>query len=338
MPVIRENISLKPFNTFGIDATARYFTEASCVEDWRSLQESGWLAGKHLVIGGGSNVLFTSSYDGLIILQSMKGIEMVEQDEKNVWLRAKAGESWHGLVIHAVNSGWGGIENLSLIPGSAGAAPMQNIGAYGVELKDVFESLEAFDKTTGEIRTFDRQSCEFGYRYSVFKGSLKDRFVIQSLTLKLSKNPTLNTSYGAVEDTIKKMKLPLTIQSVSDAIISIRKSKLPDPAYIGNAGSFFKNPVIKNTKAEALLSAYPGIPHYSAGDMIKIPAGWLIEQCGWKGKRVGDTGCHAEQSLVIVNYGSATGEEIWKHAQNVQQSVVHRFDILLEPEVNIISS
>jgi UDP-N-acetylmuramate dehydrogenase len=333
---IRENISLRSFNTFGVEAVARYFTEIHFPNEWQELYQSGWLQKEHLVLGGGSNILFTGDYPGLVILNRMRGIAVVAEDGDAVWLKSAAGESWHGLVMYAVANGWGGIENLSLIPGLVGAAPMQNIGAYGVELRDVFVSLEAMEVETGELRVFDREACRFGYRQSFFKEKGKGKYIILSVTLRLSKQPVFHTEYGTIRETIDKLGVQdLSVKAVSDAVIAIRQSKLPDPAVLGNAGSFFKNPTITAGQASALLSQYPAMPHFAAANgYVKIPAAWLIEQCGWKGKRIGNTGCHAQQALVIVNYGGATGEEIWAHAKNVQGSVLQQFGILLEPEVN----
>lgn len=336
---ILENISLRPYHTFGVKNKARYFTTVHTPGDWLELHRLGWLRGKFLVLGGGSNVLFTGDYPGLVIHNQLRGITVEEPDHTVVILTAMAGEPWHGLVMYAVANGWGGIENLSLIPGLVGAAPIQNIGAYGVELKDVFVSLQAFNMGSGEIKTFDHAACSFGYRNSVFKGALKGKYVILSVSLRLSKEHVFETSYGAIRETLQKMGIQeLSVKAISDAVISIRQSKLPDPAILGNAGSFFKNPTLEAGEVSALLARHPAMPHFAAeGGLVKVPAAWLIEQCGWKGKRVGDTGCHAQQALVIVNYGNASGAEIWAHARKVQASVLEKFGILLEPEVQVIS-
>ncbi len=336
---ILEYVSLKPHNTFGVDACARYFCRVATKEYLLNIiEEELPYYDKHLIIGGGSNILFCSDYDGLVILNEISGIEVVQEDQQSVWVKALSGTCWHDLVLYCVERNWGGIENLSLIPGTAGAAPMQNIGAYGVELKDTFVSLEAIDMNTGEERVFHHAECRFGYRQSVFKKELKGRYFIYSITLKLSRHPIVNTSYGDIRKTLEERKITQpTIRDVSDAVISIRKSKLPDPAATGNAGSFFKNPEVAADKAESLHMDYPDMPAYAQPDgNIKIPAAWLIEQCGWKGKQIGYTGNHAKQALVIVNYGNASGNEIWQHALHVQQSVKEKFGIWLEPEVNVI--
>jgi len=340
MPQIRENISLQSLNTFGVAALARYYTEAHTLADWSALYDKGWLQKKHLVLGGGSNLLFLEDFNGLVIRQMLRGITVIQEEEDTVIIKAMAGEPWHNLVLHAVAHNWGGIENLSLIPGNAGAAPIQNIGAYGVELEQVFISLETMEIATGNISIFNKNECHFGYRQSLFKSALKGKYIILSITLQLSKNPVFHTTYGAIRDTLDRMHCKeQSVQAVSDAVIQIRKSKLPDPDILGNAGSFFKNPSISVEETHKLLDIHPSMPNFSTPEgYVKIPAGWLIEQCGWKGKRVGNTGCHAAQALVIVNYGDASGKEIWAHAKNVQASVLEKFGILLEPEVNIVSS
>jgi UDP-N-acetylmuramate dehydrogenase len=265
------------------------------------------------------------------------GIEITEENEDFVWIKAGAGESWHELVMHCVANGWGGIENLSLIPGNCGAAPMQNIGAYGVELKDVFQSLEALDLEDGKLETFSKKECKFGYRTSIFKTTHKGLYLITSITLKLCKNPKLNTSYGAIEEELNKMNCTSpTIQDVSKAVISIRNSKLPNPAEIGNAGSFFKNPEISVEHFEALKAQYKDIPGYIIDKKhIKVPAGWLIEKAGLKGKKIGNYGVHEKQALVLVNYGGAKGSDILELSETIIDSVYHNFGIELEREVNI---
>ena len=305
----KEDISLKPFNTFGIDVNAKFFIELESVEDVVNFCRSEWKDENRLVLGGGSNLLFTGDFDGVVLKNSMLGIELVEDRASEVLISASAGENWHEFVLYCIDKGWGGIENLSLIPGQVGAAPIQNIGAYGVEIKDVFEYLDAVSLETGEIKRFYHSDCEFGYRDSIFKRGLKGKFVICRVVLRLKKDPELNLTYGAIKSTLEAHGVSEPgISDVSKAVISIRQSKLPDPSLLGNSGSFFKNPVIKPSQFKELLLKYPSIPHYHQenGD-IKVPAGWLIEQCGWKGKKVGNTGSHKDQALVLVNYGGASG-------------------------------
>lgn len=332
---LKKDHDLSPFHTFGLDARTAFFVEASSEEELRQA-----LSLSHppiLFLGGGSNMLFTRDWPGTVIHIMLKGREIVSENEKTAIIAAGAGENWHALVQWTLDQDLGGLENLSLIPGSVGAAPIQNIGAYGVELTDVFDHLEAVDLQTGETCLFDREACRFGYRDSIFKNDLKGRFVITKVFLRLQKDPVVQTGYGAIRDTLAQMGVEHpTIRDVSRAVVSIRQSKLPDPGVLGNAGSFFKNPGVSETELKRLLEMFPGIVHYPlAGGGAKIPAGWLIEQCGWKGKRVGNTGCHAQQALVLVNYGGATGEEIWQHAQRVAKSVQEKFGIELNPEVNV---
>jgi UDP-N-acetylmuramate dehydrogenase len=337
---IEENINLKPFNTFGIAVNTRYFSKVRTSEELLELTQTHVFKNeKHLILGGGSNILFTSDFDGLIIKTELKGIEVIDESDEVVTIKAQSGELWHDLVLHCVHQQWGGIENLSLIPGTVGASPIQNIGAYGVELKDVLKEVECIDLTTGEKLTFNNSECAFGYRDSIFKHQLKEKIFISSITLSLTKkNHLFNTSYGAISDTLKAMNLhEVSIQSISDAVIQIRKNKLPDPTHLGNAGSFFKNPVISFTHYQSLQKTFSTIPGYhSVNQEVKVPAGWLIEQCGWKGKRINHVGVHAYQALVIVNYDNATGEEIFDLAQQIITSVKQKFYITLTPEVNII--
>lgn len=330
--------SLKPYNTFGIDAVALNFQEIKTLSDLRQSLNS--INQKPLILGGGSNILLLNDVEIPTLKILLRGVEVVDENRDSVFVRVMAGENWHAFVLHCVANQWGGIENLSLIPGSAGAAPMQNIGAYGVEIKDVFHSLDAMEIDSGKVKTFSAEDCRFGYRQSVFKEELKNQYCILSMTLRLSKVPELNLEYGAIKDTLEKMHIKNpTIKDVSDAVIQIRKSKLPDPAVLGNAGSFFKNPVVHNDLLEDVMMLYPSIPSYSVdADYSKIPAGWLIEQCGWKGKKVGNTGCHKDQALVIVNYGDATGKEIWDFACMVKHSVAQKFGIDIVPEVNVIGA
>ena len=334
---IKENISLKPFNTFGIDAKARYFSTFSNDDELAELTSHHSPLTK-FILGGGSNILLTKDFDGLVLKNEVKGIELLHEDPEYVYVKAGAGENWHQLVLHCIQHGWGGVENLSLIPGNVGASPMQNIGAYGVELDDVFWSLEAFHLFDKKLYTFTKADCGFGYRDSVFKSKYKNEFAILSVTLQLKKHPVYHTSYGAINEELEKMGVKeLSIQAISQAVINIRSSKLPDPKVIHNAGSFFKNPEIPIKKYEELKSKFPDIVSYPISKMTaKLAAGWMIEQCGWKGYRLGDAGVHAKQSLVLVNYGNATGKEIYDLSEQVLQSVNKKFGIVLEREVNII--
>ena len=341
---IEENVSLKPYNTFGIETIARYFVSVQSVAQLQELTTKPvYQDHKKMILGGGSNVLLTQDFDGLIIKMDIKGIELIEEDVESVYLKAGAGENWHEFVLYCIKQGFGGIENLSLIPGTVGAAPMQNIGAYGVEIKDAFESLDAVDIASGDVVTFDHQACCFGYRESVFKRDYKEKYIITAVTFKLSKQHQINTSYGAIEESLQAMRkagnyqAKPAIQEVSDAVIQIRQAKLPDPAKIGNAGSFFKNPVVSKEKYEALQKQYEQVPGYPVGDnTVKVPAGWLIEKCGWKGKRVGNTGVHSHQALVLVNHGNVKGADVYALAMDIKKSVQDQFGIEINPEVNII--
>jgi UDP-N-acetylmuramate dehydrogenase len=333
---IKENISLKPFNTFGIDARARYFAGFKSVDDLRELVKTS--SHPLFILGGGSNILFIKDFDGLLLKNELTGTELVAEDENYYYVKAFAGENWHGFVMHCIGQGYAGIENLSLIPGSVGASPMQNIGAYGVEIKDVFHELEAYHLQEDRIQLFGLKDCAFGYRESVFKTIYKGRFVILSVTFRLRKEPVFNTSYGAVEQELAKMQVKeLSIKTISDAVIRIRSSKLPDPARIGNAGSFFKNPVVPKTKFDQLKTGHPGIAGFPfEHDTVKLAAGWLIEQCGWKGYREGDVGCYDKQALVLVNYGKAKGDEVFALSALIIESVWEKFGVRLEREVNIL--
>ena len=341
---IRENISLKPYNTFGIDVRANFFTGFSSVEelqeilDFHNAVNKGAGIVEPLILGGGSNILLTKDVEALVIKNEVKGIGIVKEDDDFIYVRAGAGENWHSFVLHCVNNNYAGIENLSLIPGNVGASPMQNIGAYGVEIKDVFFELEAFHLYDKTIVRFTIEDCRFGYRESVFKKKLKNQFVILSVTCRLNKKPVYNTSYGAISQELENMGVQeLSIKAISDAVIQIRSSKLPDPKETGNAGSFFKNPQVSNEKFDALQKAFPRIVGFPFGDsQKKLAAGWLIEQCGWKGYRDGDAGCYPKQALVLVNYGNATGVEILKLSQDIIKSVQEKFGVTLEREVNII--
>ncbi len=332
-----QGVSLKPYNTFGIEARAAWFAEADSVETLRALLTQA--VPPVLILGGGSNVLFTRDWPGTVIRNAIRGIEVVRRFPNRLWVRAGGGEEWHHLVCWAVQHNLGGIENLSLIPGSVGAAPVQNIGAYGVELQDVFVRLEAVELSTGRLRTFSRGACRFGYRDSIFKREEKGRWCITSVTLSLTTDHhRLNTSYGEVARTLALMGiLRPTPANISEAVMCIRRAKLPDPALIGNCGSFFKNPDISPDAWERIRQRYPNAPHYPLpSGRIKVPAGWLIEQCGWKGKRVGNVGCYEKQALVLVNCGGATGHEVAALAQAIAASVRDTFGIALEPEVNVL--
>jgi len=335
---IQENISLKPYNSFRIDAKAKFFAEIFSEDELRSLfQDELVKTQKLLVIGGGSNVLFTHDYDGLVIKISIKGIQSEVIDDK-VMVTAGAGEVWNDFVNYCVEHRFAGVENLSLIPGTVGASPIQNIGAYGVELKDVFESCTAFEIKTGEIKTFTYHDCHFGYRESVFKGVLKGQYIITSVTFRLSAVPKINTSYGAIETELQNRGIVQpTIADVSAAVSHIRVSKLPDPSTIGNAGSFFKNPVIEKHEFADIVAKHPDVVHYpTTDDKIKLAAGWLIEQCGWKGKVIGQTGTWKNQALVLVNHGQATGAEVYHFSEQIIDSVKSTFGVTLEREVNIL--
>lgn len=336
---IHKDVSLKPYNTFGIEARAKYFAEVDSITQVReiiSLPEINKLP--VLILGGGSNLLFTQDFEGLVIKNNLKGIEVVKEDNNHVWVKAAAGENWHQFVLWCIEQGYAGIENLSLIPGCVGAAPMQNIGAYGVEIKDVFDSVQFVMLGSGEVLNYNAEQCQFGYRESVFKHGLKNKIFIASVTFKLNKSPEYHISYGDIQTTLAEMKLnELSIKAVSDAVISIRQSKLPNPAELGNSGSFFKNPEIQKLHFDELQKQFPEIKGYPLADgKVKVPAGWLIEQCGWKGKVVGNTGSHAKQALVLVNYGGATGNEVKELAYTIIDSVKEKFGIDLHPEVNII--
>ncbi|GAB4001198.1 UDP-N-acetylmuramate dehydrogenase [Spirosoma daeguense] len=338
---IQSHVSLKPYNTFGIDASARYWIEIFSENDLQTLlQLSEYLDTSKFILGGGSNVLLCQDFDGMVVKMNIQGITILREDDNHIFLTAGAGVNWHELVQFCVAHNYAGIENLSLIPGTVGAAPMQNIGAYGVELEQVFESLTAIHITTGEKRTFTHADCAFGYRESVFKHNLKGQYIITSVTFRLDKHPIFHTRYGAIQETLTDMGVTentLSIKAISEAVIHIRRSKLPDPAQIGNAGSFFKNPEIPKSQFDSLKESFPDLPGYPVSDnVVKVPAGWLIERAGWKGYRSGDAGVHAKQALVLVNYGNATGNEIIDLAKRVQASVADQFGIRISPEVNMI--
>ncbi len=333
---IEKNKSLKKYNTFGIDALAESFIAIQSVE---ALQDVLKINKKTpFILGGGSNMLLTNNIKGLVVHNSILGKKVEREFQHCVYVSAGGGENWHQFVLWTIKNKLGGIENLSLIPGRVGASPIQNIGAYGVELKDVFHKLEAVELATGKLHVFRKKDCEFGYRESIFKQKLKGKFCITKVYFKLLKNPKINISYGAIQQTLanKKIKNP-TIKDISNAVIEIRSSKLPDPAELGNSGSFFKNPEISNAHFKKLQKQFPHIVFYKLENgKIKVPAGWLIEQCGWKGKRVGNTGAHAKQALVLVNYGNATGKEIQNLSKKIMNSVEKKFGIRLKAEVNVI--
>lgn len=333
---LKENISLRRFNTFGIDVSAKYFTTFSNdVELRQALDEVPGL--KHIILGGGSNILFTHDFDGLVLKNEVLGMEVVHEKGDLIDLKIGAGEDWHETVLHCINQGFAGIENLSLIPGNCGAAPMQNIGAYGVELESVFKELDAFHIASGEIHTFNNEQCQFGYRESIFKKKLRGQYVILNMTLSLNKTPHFNTSYGAIQEELDSMGIEdLSIKAISDAVINIRTRKLPDPNKIGNAGSFFKNPIISYDQFDKLKAAFPELVSYPSGDRVKLAAGWLIEKAGWKGKRLNDHGVHKNQALVLVNYGEAKGSDIYDLSEEILLSVKEKFGVELEREVNII--
>ena len=332
--------SLRGYNTFGIEAEARQFVEISSIDQYVSIRKSGEYAHlPHLFLGGGSNVLLTKAQEALVVKISIPGISVLKEDTDFVWLKGGAGVVWDEFVQFAVNQGWSGLENLSLIPGTVGAAPMQNIGAYGAEIKDTFESLEALNLQTLELEVFDAKACAFGYRESFFKRAGKGQYLISSVTFKLLKKPLVKTSYGAIQEVLaaKGIAQP-SIREVADAVIEIRKSKLPDPKEIGNSGSFFKNPTVSASEASRLMAEFPGIPNYpvEGSTDVKFPAGWFIEKAGWKGFRRGDAGVHAKQALVLVNYGEATGGEILALSEEIKQSIKDTFGVSLETEVNIL--
>jgi len=335
---IQKDYDLTNLNTFHIKAKAKIFSEIEKEQDFLDLIKiSEFKNNEKLFLGGGSNVLFTKDFDGIVILNKLKGMEILKEDDENVWIKSMGGEMWNDLVLFSVQKGYWGIENLSLVPGTVGASPVQNIGAYGVELKDVFENVEAYEISTGNKKVFSREECKFGYRDSVFKNELKGKYFISAVILKLNKKQNLNTNYEAIQNYLEKNKIEIkNSKDVSDAIIEIRKSKLPDPKILGNDGSFFKNVYIDNEKLIELKNIYPDIPCFEENGEIKIPSGWLIEQTGWKGKKIGNVGVYDKQALVLVNYGGATGEEILNLANQIIDSVEQKFGLKLIPEVNLI--
>ncbi len=340
---VLENYALKNLNTFGIDETARYYAAFNDVFELESLvarhkQLAAVAKQAPLILGGGSNILLTGTVNRFVLKNNILGIDIIKEDTNHVYVKAGAGENWHRFVLFCIENNLAGVENLSLIPGNVGASPMQNIGAYGVEIREVFDELEAFDLQNGKSYMFSVNDCEFGYRESVFKRKYKDRFVILNVTFRLNKKPSFKTSYGAITQELERMGVKqLSIRAISQAVINIRTSKLPDPAVIGNAGSFFKNPTVNKAVYTKLVSNHPGLVAYPVDDgNYKLAAGWLIEQAGWKGYRKGDAGCHAQQALVLVNHGRATGSEVYALSEEILQSVKKKFGVTLEREVNVV--
>lgn len=332
-------VSLRHLNTFGLDANAQFFEEVKTADELVAIiKDPVWKETPKFILGGGSNILLTQDIDALVIKMAIKGINIIEEDENSILLYAGAGETWHDFVIYCVEHGYAGVENLSLIPGTTGAAPMQNIGAYGVEIKDVVESVETILVDTGEERIFSKEECLFGYRESVFKHTLKGKYIITGVTFRLNKKPVFHLEYGDIQKTLQEMNVEIpSIQAISQAVIKIRKSKLPDPAEIGNAGSFFKNPEIPEEQFNGLKIKFPDLPAYpTTPGFVKVPAGWLIERAGWKGYREGNIGVHARQALVLVNYGGGSGTEIKVLSEKIQQSIEDKYGIRLSAEVNFI--
>ena len=336
---LQHNARLQAFNTFGIAAVADRLGRFSSADELRALLSAAEVKnGPLLILGGGSNILFTQDFHGTVLLYEVPGFAVVEEEEDHVWVKAGAGVAWHTFVLNCVEQGWGGVENLSLIPGKVGAAPMQNIGAYGVEIKDTFDSLEALCIADGEIVLFNKEACAFGYRESFFKRAGKDQFVILSVTFKLNKKPTLNTSYGNIQQELERMGITTpTLRDVSNAVIAIRRSKLPDPTVLGNAGSFFKNPVVPQELVDRITAQHPDMVSYPAGPgHAKLAAGWLIERAGLKGFSRGTHAVHDRQALVLVNRGGATGHELYDLSEHVLRTVKEKFGVELEREVNIL--
>lgn len=336
--MLKQNVSLKPYNTFGIDVKSKLFGTFSNPTELRYILSSHPNE-KLLILGGGSNILLTKDFDGLTLKNEIIGIEITNEDESYAHIKVGAGMVWHEFVLYCVDNNYGGTENLSLIPGTIGASPMQNIGAYGVEIKDLFVSLEAMEIASGEIHTFTNNDCQFGYRESIFKHSHKGKYIITSVTYRLTKKDhILKTSYGSIQEELQKTGVNHpTIKDISNAVISIRQSKLPDPKVIGNAGSFFKNPVVETIVYEEISCRYDNVPNYPAGEgRVKLAAGWLIEKAGWKGYREKDFGVHEKQALVLVNYGNTKGNDIFNLSEKIIQSVFEKFNVLLEREVNMI--
>jgi UDP-N-acetylmuramate dehydrogenase len=339
MPTIEENVSLRQRHTFATEATSRFAATITRTDDLQALRQTAiWQNNQHLILGAGSNTLFHQNFPGLVIFNQLRGIELIKQSPEHIWLKVGAGENWHDLVEYCIAHDYAGVENLSLIPGTVGAAPIQNIGAYGVELESVFQELSAIELTTGDTKIFNHADCNFGYRHSLFKKECANQYCIIDVTLRLNKNPTYHLDYGHIRDVLKEMHVSTpNLSSISEAVISIRRRKLPDPAALPNAGSFFKNPIIDNDQFLLLLKCFPTMPHYPQDDnRTKIPAAWLIEHCGWRGKRSGPVGVHEHQALVIINYDHGSGKEICALAEAIQNDVRKEFSIDLIPEVSII--
>ncbi|MEL6627602.1 MAG: UDP-N-acetylmuramate dehydrogenase [Bacteroidota bacterium] len=339
MSTLQSHISLGPYNTFGIDVSTHYWIQINSFKEAEEfIIDNINNPLPTFILGGGSNILFTQDFKGVMIYNQVKGKEVLKETADEVWLKVGAGENWHELVMYCLEKDWGGIENLSLIPGSVGAAPIQNIGAYGVEIKEVFDHLVAIDLQTGHTRTFRKAECRFGYRDSIFKRQAKGRYMITHVVFRLSRHThTLHTNYGAITQYLEEKGLKPSIHTISEAVISIRQSKLPDPKVIGNAGSFFKNPVISADAFARIQGQYPQAPHYPQNDgNIKVPAGWLIQTCGWKGHDRGNHGVHDRQALVLVNRGGASGQSIYDLSEEILQDVHQTFGIALTREVNIM--
>jgi UDP-N-acetylmuramate dehydrogenase len=337
--MLQSHYPLIDLNTFHMKVSAKWFASFSSVEELRTLLSNQTVQEEQmLVLGGGSNILFTDDFEGVVLKNNIKGMIVTEETADHVTLEVGAGEAWHDLVLHTVHQGWGGIENMSLIPGSVGASPIQNIGAYGVEVKDVLHDVEAIQISTQQIKRFSNADCQFGYRDSIFKRAEKGKWIITKVGFRLNKHTVLNTSYGAINDTLVKKGIHTpTIKDISDAVIAIRQSKLPDPAKIGNCGSFFKNPEISKTQFESLQLLFPDIVSYPINEQrVKVPAGWLIEKAGWKGKTFGNYGVHKDQALVLVNYSDAEGHLIKQLALDISHSIWEKFGIQLEMEVNVV--
>jgi UDP-N-acetylmuramate dehydrogenase len=335
--MIQQHVNLKPYNTFGIEVFAAAFARFSTIEELESILKANTFPSL-LVLGGGSNLLLTKDFEGLVLKNEIQGFKVIDETAENVVVEAGAGEIWHEFVLKCIENGFAGVENLSLIPGSVGASPMQNIGAYGVEIKDVFHHLKAYHLETGEVHTFDKEACQFGYRESVFKNSHKGQYIILSVAFELSKSPIINTSYGAIETELAAQNITEpTIRDVSNAVIAIRQSKLPDPKVIGNAGSFFKNPIVDEAVVQKIQENHPSVPNYPASEgKRKLAAGWLIEQAGWKGKTFDTFGVHKLQALVLVNYGGSTGKQVYDLSSQIIASIEEKFGVTLEREVNIL--
>lgn len=332
------NFSLKKYNTFGIEAKARQFVAIHSITDLKTILEENPTE-KKFILGGGSNMLLTQDVDALVIHIDLKGKKIIKEDDNFVWVESQAGENWHEFVLWTINQDFGGLENMSLIPGNVGTTPVQNIGAYGTEMKDTFVSCDAVNIANQNIRTFTKEDCHFGYRESIFKHEAKDQYVITSVVFKLTKtNHKINTSYGDITKELENQHITNpTLKDVSNAVIAIRQSKLPDPKELGNSGSFFKNPIISRTLFYEVQAKFPDIKHYDVSETeVKVPAGWLIEQAGFKGKRFGDAGIHKNQALVLVNYGNATGQEILNVSKDIQKTIFEKYGIAIEAEVNVI--